>query len=338
MGHALTIITNIRDQIAETLERLGEARKRRDVVRAAGEAFPGALRSAGTGSLATALVNAPVDDADSVLVLDRRSYPTLGPDGDGDLPTQIVGDVQAHIRPRVRKTYAKAEACEMKRGLIVRCHENFDGVDPTVDFVIALMRAKGPGLWIPNMDAGRWDPSHPELHVELFNSGSRELRRSRAQSTRVVKAWNKQYAEPALSSFNISALGLEAITIPLALDEGVAVLLEHAASSLALRRTEDPTGVSGPIKLLKSKEITINRLADAATKVRQAVESTDEDEVIELLAGVFWKYVNAPTGGTAALLGGLRSGNGGVGTASGLLLTGAGARLKSTRSFGGRRA
>ncbi|MDP9333595.1 MAG: hypothetical protein M3Q30_09840 [Actinomycetota bacterium] len=338
MRHALTIITNIRDQIVETLERLGEARKRRDVVRAAGETFPGALRSAGTGSLATALVNARVDDADSVLVLDRRSYPTLGPDGDGDLPTEIVGAVQAHIGPRVRKTYAKAEACEMKRGLIVRCHENFDGVDPTVDFVIALTRAKGPGLWIPNMDAGCWDPSHPELHVELFNSGSRELRRSRAQATRIVKAWNKQHAEPALSSFNVSALGLEAITIPLALDEAVAVLFEHAASSLALRRTEDPAGVSGLVKLVKSKEITINRLTDAATKVRQAVESTDEDEVTELLAGVFWKYVTAPTGGTAALLGGLRSGNGGVGTASGLLLTGAGARLKPTRSFGGHRA
>lgn len=338
MRYALQIITNIRDRIAETPERLGEARKRRDVARAAGETFPGALRSAGTGSLATALVNAPVDDADAVLVLDRRVYPTLGPDGDGDLPTEIVGDVQAHIGPKVRETYAKAAACEMKRGLIVRCHEKFDGVDPTVDFVIALTRAGGPGLWIPNMDAGRWDPSHPETHVELFNSGSTELRRSRAQTTRIVKAWNRQFGEPALSSFNVAALGRKAIITALELDEAVAVLFEHAANSLADRRTEDPAGVSGPIKLLKSKEITVNRLTDAATKVRAAVESTDEDEVTELLAEVFWKYVTAPAGGTAALIGGLRSGNAGVGTASGLLLAGAGTRLKPTRSFGGHRA
>ncbi len=45
MRHALTIINDVRGQIAETPERLGEARARRDVVRAAGESFPGALRA-----------------------------------------------------------------------------------------------------------------------------------------------------------------------------------------------------------------------------------------------------------------------------------------------------
>jgi hypothetical protein len=337
MRHALTIINHIREQIAETPERLGEARARRDVVRAAGESFPGALRSAGTGSVATALVNAPVDDADSVLVLNRRSYSNLGPDGDGDLPAEIVGQIQAHIAPLVRETYPNAATCEMKRGLIVRFRERFDGVDPTVDFVIALTRADGPGLWIPNMDAGRWDLSDPECHVKLFNSGSAELRRTRAQATRVAKAWNKQYGEPALSSFNVAALGLEAITEAMVLDEAVAVLFEHAVASLSVRRTDDPAGVSGPIKLLKPKAIVLNRLTDAATKVRSAIESSDEDEVADLLASVFWKYVSGPAGGTAALIGGLRSGNTGVGTASGLLVAGAGAGLKSTRSFGGHR-
>lgn len=338
MGHALTIITEIRNQIAETPERLDETRRRRDTVRSAAATFPGALRTAGTGSLATALVNRPVDDGDGVVVLDRRSYPTLGPDGDGELPTKVVGEMQEHVGPEVRNTYPDAVVKQMKRGVKVFCHEPFDDeVDPTVDLVVALTRRDGPGLWIPNLDSGQWDASHPERHVDLLNAGSPDLRRSRAQATRVMKAWNTQFSEPALSSFNIAALGLEAITEALPLDEAVAALFEHAATSLAERRTEDPAGVSGPIKLLKEKGVVLKRLNTAATKLRASLDTTDRDEVVDLLASVFWKYVEAPPGSQAALADGLRSGRVGVGR-DGLLAVGAGTPLKPTRAFGGRRA
>jgi hypothetical protein len=74
-------------QLAPEDTVIKEARERRDTSKAAGESFPGALRSYNSGSLAHGTANCPVHqrdkglDADCGVVLDRRAYPTLGPDG-----------------------------------------------------------------------------------------------------------------------------------------------------------------------------------------------------------------------------------------------------------------
>ena len=74
-----------------------------------------------------------------------------------------------------------------------------------------------------------------------------------------AKAWNKQFVEPALNSFNIVALALECIDTVIPLEVALH-RFEHAAASLALRRTEDPAGVSGPIKLESTKDVAVARL------------------------------------------------------------------------------
>ena len=48
--------------------------------------FAGALRTYSSGSIAHHTMIAPVTDGDGGVVLDRRSYPRLGPDGDGEDP------------------------------------------------------------------------------------------------------------------------------------------------------------------------------------------------------------------------------------------------------------
>ena len=138
----------------------------------------------------------------------------------------------------------------MKRGLLVRFNEPLSsGEDSTVDLVVALNRVEALGLWIPNLDRNRWDPSHPERHVELFTSGWPELRQTRQHVVRVAKAHAKQFSEPAVCSFNIAALAWECIELAEPLDRALQRFFDYAATSLAQHLTADPAGVSAPIKV-----------------------------------------------------------------------------------------
>jgi len=61
---------------------------------------------------------------------------------------------------------------------------------------------------------------------------------------RLAKHANARHGK-TIVSFNVVALGLEAIKETVPLPEGLALLLRHAADSLAKGLTEDPAGVVG---------------------------------------------------------------------------------------------
>jgi hypothetical protein len=240
--------------------------------------------------------------------------------------------MQRFLGPQVRAVYPNAVVQKMKRGVIVLPNAPYpDGEDPTVDLVIALNRIEDDALWIPNLDRNRWDPSHPEKHVELLNAGARALRRSRAQAVRIGKAWNSGFTNAALSSFNVAALGLEANTTALPLDEAVATLFQYGAKSLAQRLTPDPAKVSAPLKLELDRDAVVQRLAEAATKIRQAIDAADRAVAEARLADVFPQYVNAPAGGLGVLIGELRN------SKTPAVLLGGAAALKPTRAYGDHR-
>ena len=227
----------------------------------------GSLRWFRSGSVAHAMVNKPVSDADSGLVLDRRSYPTLGPDGDNEGPDDVIDELQELVGPKVREKYPKAEVKKSRRGLLVEFNEPVtDEEDPTVDLIVTLTRKDADGLWIPDREAkaetDRWTPSHPEKHTELFTGGAKELRALRARVARMAKAWNKQWDEGdrALSSFNIAALAWEYAddgSVPL--DQALAGWFRYAHDELDKAETEDPAGVSDPIHLLLPKSTVVKR-------------------------------------------------------------------------------
>src|SRR5215217_6725814 len=82
------LFEDARQRIAVPDDVLKEARKRRDKIRdIVAEEFA-TLRTFGSGSLAHGTQNDPLNDADAGVVLDRRVYENLGPDGDG--PCTIV--------------------------------------------------------------------------------------------------------------------------------------------------------------------------------------------------------------------------------------------------------
>jgi hypothetical protein len=296
MGHTLTLIGDVQKQVHADDDALDEARTRRRSVLQICRGFRGALRTYVSGSLAAGVVTHPVVDADGGVVFDRRVYPSLGPDGDGEAPTQLVSDLHHFLGPEIRRSWSEAKVYDMKRGLRIFFHEPLsDGQDPYVDVVVGIGRGAGAGLWIPNLDIPRWDPSDPEKHVELFTQGSRGLRRARAQVTRLGKAWNNQYGSPGMTSFNVCALAREAITTAVPVDEGLSTFFDHAATALNERRTEDPAGVSGPIDLKEPKEVVVGRLRDARDQLREALANDDDAHIVgEALHGVFWKYLPAP--------------------------------------------
>lgn len=337
MGYTLEVLNEVRAAIAANDDVLKEARDRRNLVTEASRSLGGTLRTFRSGSLAHGTVNAPVDDADSGVVLDRRSFPSLGPEGGGEGPDDVVEELQRIVGDKARETYPNARAGTSKRGLEVSFDQPIQEQDPTVDLIVTLTRSEGEGLWIPNLEKNSWDASHPEKHTELFTSGSRSLKAHRAHVIRLAKAWNCEFDRPALSSFNISALAWELITdTSLGLDHALAAWFSYAAAALAKGDTDDPAGVSPPIKLLAGRSTAVARLEEARDRILEALaHDDDEDTVRDALSRVFPSHVTAPSGSGARLASLLRSGNAGVSmTKAGIAVGSAGAAIKTTQAYG----
>ena len=291
MKNTAAFLNEIHAELAPSDDTLSAARSRRDEVLAKARTFPGALRTYISGSIAHRTANHDTD-ADCGLVLDRRSHPKLGPDGEGEGPNQLVEEVRQLLRDRLKEDHPDMRFRVTKRAIKVSFNEPLDdGTDPSVDLIVALTR-KDQGLWIPNTETKGWDASDPEYHTKVLTDDPAELRRVRAKVIRLAKGWNTQYSEPGLCSFNIEALALKCITEEHGVPDGLAELFRYAASDLKKRLTPDPAGVSKPIKLLIDRDTVVGRLQRAAKSMREALDNDDDKtKVQEAMAGLYWQYV-----------------------------------------------
>ncbi len=333
-------LDQLRKDIVANPDSLAAAKSRQKDVFAAANTFEGSLRTYLSGSVATRFTNDPVSDADGGLVMDRRSFPALGPDGEGDLPSALVEDLRDCIRPILKETYPDVVIRLMKRGLLIEFHEPLStGEDPTVDLVLALNQIEGDALWIPNLDQNRWDSSHPEKHVLLFTAGPDGLRQTRRHVVRVAKAQVKQFAVPAVCSFNIAALAWECIEVAEPIDAALYRFYNYAAIELAKHLTADPAGISPSIKV-KDRAIAVKRFRKTADGIKLAIDAGEDDvKVFEALTefGVFWTLLDPPAGSSASAITGSIASGGALSIApSGALQTGssAAALVKNTRSYG----
>jgi hypothetical protein len=337
MNHVDDILVDIQENIAPRDETLEAARNRRDEVLSIARGYLGALRTYAAGSIAHRTANDDTD-ADCGVVLDRRSYYELGPDGDGGAPNDIVEDVRLYIRDRLKDRYPDIAFRLTKRAIKITFNEPLpDGADPSVDLIVALTRAGG-ALWIPNLERKCWDASDPECHTRLLTAEPAGLRRMRAKVIRLAKAWNKQYSQPGLCSFNIEALALEAIKEEIDVANGLATFFNYAAIDLSKRQTPDPAGVSAPIKTPMDRETVANRLSKTADTLETALNSDNENDARDNLASVYWVYVDPSPGSSskAAFAKTLREGNSAVRVIPGSIsIAGSvGAALKTTRAYG----
>ena len=292
MGHCNDVLSDVRTTIDASDAPLGEARARLAMAKEIAAGFAGALRTYSSGSIAHHTMIAPVTDGDGGVVLNRRSYPELGPDGGGEAPGEVAQKLCALLGPEIREHYPNARCGTSKRGPKISFGAPVEEQDPTVDLVVALTRRDAPGLWIPNLEKDTWEASDPELHAALLNGGSIALRRTRRQVIRLAKAWNRQFSEPAFCSFHLSALALGSVQGGLGLPEALSTFFADAAGSLRRGNTADPAGVSPPIKLRLSREVAIDRLEKAADAVSRALENDDDLAAVRAsLATVFWEYI-----------------------------------------------
>jgi len=289
--HAESVLDEVRAAIAPEDEVLAAARERRDAVKKYAEAFRGRLRTFNSGSVAHGTANNPVSDADCGVVLDRRHHGDLGPDGDDVGPCEIVDELVEEITPKIKDDYSDAEVSTTKRAVLVEFNEPVDDEDPSVDLIVGLSRAEDDALWIPNLEADDWDASDPEEHTRLLVAKPADLRRHRARVLRLAKAAIRNDGDQrVMCSFNIEALALTHVTeVHTTLAEGLAVLLEGAAESIAKELTPDPADVSDPIKLPEgvTRADCSARLGYFARKVREAIAAYSEAGARAALADVF---------------------------------------------------
>lgn len=331
------LLDEVRAQIEPTSRPLDEARARLALVRDSAASFPGALRTYRSGSLAVHTMNKPVTDGDGGVVLNRNYYPQLGPDGAGEAPGDVVDDLCAYLGPIIREQYPNATIHKSKRGPEVHFGALLEDQDPTVDLVVALNRKDGSGIWIPNLENEDWDASDPEKHVELLNSGSSSFRSIRRKIIRLAKAWNKQFVEPGMSSFQLSVWAWEFLQPGTGIAGGLHTLFDRAASRLeAGEATPDPAGVSDDLKLLKDADVVATRLRKAADSVAAAIDADSEDELRSAMSAVFWKYLDAPaTSGLKASASLLSTGKPVAAVALGVAV--AATTTAGARAFGGNR-
>jgi hypothetical protein len=155
MGHSDDVISDVREQIDASDAPLAEARARLALVKGIAGGFPGALRTYSSGSIAHHTMIAPVTDGDGGVVLDRRSYPQLGPDGDGEEPRVVTEKLCALLGPEIRQRYPNARCGTSKRGPKIRFGEPVEDQDPTVDLA---QRPAGQDRSPPSL-ASRRSPS-----------------------------------------------------------------------------------------------------------------------------------------------------------------------------------
>ena len=338
VGYATEILEGVRSQIAPDDRVLNAARERLENVLTAAARFPGALRTYRAGSLAHRTANNPVHDADGGVVLDRRAFSNLGPDGEGVGPADIVAQVESAILPELRKQYPKVTTKRTKRAIVVAFGEPVLDQDPSVDLIVALTRKDEPGLWIPNLETDGWDASHPEAHTDLILEANKKSEHTLTRVLRLAKAWKGQFRKPALSSFNLEALAMEAIQDKIGLMKGLAKLLRYGANELAKGKTEDPAGVS-PALRLDDRDLAVARLSEAAGYAEAALAAEeDESAAHDALASLFFDFVKptSTSASKAAIAAALVGGNAGVsiGERGRIAPGGDGRPVKPTRSYG----
>ena len=263
------IFEEARARIAVDDDVLKEARTRRDRIRDIVENEFATLRTFPSGSLAHGTQNDPLNDADAGVVLDRRVYEGLGPDGEG--PGTIVEKVRSVLREVLREDNPNVRFYTGgRRAIRINIMEplQLDAGSFTADLIVAVRRDEG-GIWIPDLDDDEWDPSDPEHHVELVVARNKATGSHFARILRLAKHANAHHGR-TIFSFNVMALGLESITEKVSLPEGLALLLRHAADSLDKGLTKDPAGISGSIKL------NVPRRKDAAKRFKVMAQLAEE--------------------------------------------------------------
>jgi len=264
-----------RERIQVKRIELDEARSRRQrIINALRREFGG--RCYVNGSVAHGDALTPLTDIDlGVVVPNDDGVYGPGRRGPADLQQRAADAIRRELGgdfPNLRITWIG-----QRRAVFVQFG---DPVTPgqkdfTADVITAIDYVGGNGLHIPDNDG--WSRSDPEAHTRMISERNDATHASFARVMRLIKHWARRNGKP-LCSWNIKALGLEALTRETGMLDGMRMWFDHAIDSLSEGPTDDPAHVAGPIGLPDGWSIgeVVRELQEAARKLRRAIRFEQE--------------------------------------------------------------
>lgn len=250
---------------------LTEAKRRRDLIRAALRREFSTTRTYANGSVAHGDALTPLLDVDLGVVVPDPDH-RYGPGLTG--PAELKERAAAAVRRELRAEFGdlRVEVAGHKRSVLVRFNDPMrpGWEDFTADVIVSVAHPSGQGLYIPKHDT--WDRSDPEKHTALVSEAIDNTKVSYARIVRLLKHWLRQFEEPPMCSWHVKALALDCITEPTTLLDGLATWFTYAAAQLRLRDTPDPAGVGPDIKTINpSRQAAAFQLQQAANQLAEAV-------------------------------------------------------------------
>ena len=268
---------------------LDEARRRRSLMaKALEEAFPGS-RIYFNGSVAHGDALTPLTDVDFGIVVPNFAG-VYGPGRRG--PRVLMEQARDALKDAFGQEFPKLVVTieGQSHAVLVRFG---DPVTPgekdfTADVIVAIDNPAGAGLFIPDLPDG-WERSHPERHTQLVLEAIDSSDVWFARHVRLLKHYNRTHSK-RLCSWNIKALALDSLAVPLGYLDGLTAWFDHAIEHLSIESTPDPAGVSIPIETTVTRSETVAHLKIARSRIRRAIALCDdgkEEAALAELARVF---------------------------------------------------
>jgi hypothetical protein len=270
-------------------DQLGEARRRRNLVKKAFGSESDVVERFPSGSLARGTMLEPIHDVDYVLVYDSAAHPDWGQPGPssagalsyvGERINGLLGDTNGTVANEVRRA--------APRNHCVKCF--FDDPEAelpfTVDVMPALRQPDGT-LLIPEKCSELWVPAHPEDLITRIAARHATWNRF-VPLVRVLKHWNAKVACAGMKSLVVEVLAYKCI--PPGFVTGIS---EHRPEALARFFTAavvaidqpicDPAGICGEIQRdldVDTVRAKLQQASDDAYLARAAEQRGDTDAAI----------------------------------------------------------
>ena len=263
---------------------LREARRRRDLFKAALGEADDVVEVRPSGSLARGTHKGPIHDVDILVMFRSSDHPDWGKPG----PSALAA--LEHVRGLINDSLGTSGTGDVRHTLLrnhsVKCFLD-DPDDPdafTVDATPALDRAAG-GIWIPEQYNSKWIASDPQYLIDIVAARHAEWNQF-ARLVRVLKRWNSDHGN-YMKSLTAEVLALTHLPV---LDRPQAIASFFAAAQEAVwSPIEDPAGLCGEIQPDLDRKAASDALSGAADLAARAIEAATRTEDSE--AQCLWNKV-----------------------------------------------
>lgn len=280
----LEAFSEFQSAVNADMEAVREARRRRDIFKAAFAGESDVLEVIPSGSLARGTQKDPIHDVDLIVVYDAEAHEDWG--FPGDSATSALDHVRGRVNALLGATNGSHDQLVRLarwRNHAVKCF--LDDPEDSSGFTVDVMPALryGDHLRIPEAMTNAWIECDPESLISAVALKHSQWNKF-AGTVRLLKRWASD------QDFKVKSLVMETLALehlPVDVNQPAAVKQFFVAAAYAIEGLEevsDPAGYCGPIQPDLDYSKLAERLRDArdhATKALQAAVNNDS-------AGALW--------------------------------------------------